>query len=134
MQKFVLETITPLNQAVGDAWMHGDLQVFEEHLYTEQLQVVLRTAINARNVASSGSSLLVRIGLNAGEPVEEDHDVFGASVNLAARVCGAGRADEVLLTRAVRDLSAGHGFAVESRGCHDLKGFPDPVELYALVT
>jgi DNA-binding transcriptional MerR regulator/methylmalonyl-CoA mutase cobalamin-binding subunit len=47
LQKFVLETITPLNQAVGNAWMHGDLQVFEEHLYTEQLQVALRTAINA---------------------------------------------------------------------------------------
>ena len=47
LQKFVLETITPLNRAVGDAWMRGDLQVFEEHLYTEQLQVALRTAINA---------------------------------------------------------------------------------------
>ncbi len=47
LQKFVLETITPLNQAVGTAWMHGELQVFEEHLYTEQLQVALRTAINA---------------------------------------------------------------------------------------
>ncbi len=47
MQKFVLETITPLNRAVGDAWMRGELQVFEEHLYTEQLQVALRTAINA---------------------------------------------------------------------------------------
>ena len=47
LQKFVLETITPLNQAVGDAWMQGELQVFEEHLYTEQLQVALRTAINA---------------------------------------------------------------------------------------
>jgi len=47
MQKFVLETLTPLNRAVGDAWMRGELQVFEEHLYTEQLQVALRTAINA---------------------------------------------------------------------------------------
>ena len=47
MQKFVLETLTPLNRAVGDGWMRGDLQVFEEHLYTEQLQVSLRTAINA---------------------------------------------------------------------------------------
>jgi len=36
-----------LNRAVGDAWMRGDLQVFEEHLYTEQLQVALRAAINA---------------------------------------------------------------------------------------
>jgi len=47
LQKFVLETITPLNRAVGEAWMRGELQVFEEHLYTEQLQVALRTAINA---------------------------------------------------------------------------------------
>jgi DNA-binding transcriptional MerR regulator/methylmalonyl-CoA mutase cobalamin-binding subunit len=47
LQRFVLETLTPLNRAVGDAWMRGELQVFEEHLYTEQLQVALRTAINA---------------------------------------------------------------------------------------
>jgi methylmalonyl-CoA mutase cobalamin-binding subunit len=47
LQTFVLETVTPLNRAVGEAWMRGELQVFEEHLYTEQLQVALRTAINA---------------------------------------------------------------------------------------
>ena len=47
LQRFVLETVAPLNRAVGDAWMRGDLQVFEEHLYTEQLQIALRAAINA---------------------------------------------------------------------------------------
>ena len=47
LQSFVRDTITPLNRAVGDAWMQGELQVFEEHLYTEQLQAALRTAINA---------------------------------------------------------------------------------------
>ena len=47
LQRFVLETATSLNHAVGDAWMRGDLAVFEEHLYTEQLQVALRTGINA---------------------------------------------------------------------------------------
>jgi hypothetical protein len=47
LQRFVLESVTPLNRAVGDAWMRGELAVFEEHLYTEQLQVALRTAINA---------------------------------------------------------------------------------------
>jgi len=47
LQRFVLDTITPLNRAVGEAWMRGELQIFEEHLYTEQLQVALRTAINA---------------------------------------------------------------------------------------
>jgi len=47
LTRFVLETVTPLNRAVGDAWMRGDLQVFEEHLYTEQLHIALRAAINA---------------------------------------------------------------------------------------
>ncbi|HVE49647.1 MAG TPA: MerR family transcriptional regulator [Casimicrobiaceae bacterium] len=47
MQKFVLDTLNPLNRAVGEAWMRGELQVFEEHLYTESLQAALRVAINA---------------------------------------------------------------------------------------
>jgi DNA-binding transcriptional MerR regulator/methylmalonyl-CoA mutase cobalamin-binding subunit len=47
LQRFVLDTLTPLNRAIGDAWMRGEMEVFEEHLYTEQLQVALRTAINA---------------------------------------------------------------------------------------
>jgi len=47
VQRFVVETIAPLNRAVGEAWMRGELQVFEEHLYTEQLQLALRGAINA---------------------------------------------------------------------------------------
>lgn len=47
IQRFVLETLASLNRAVGDAWMRGELAVFEEHLYTEQVQVALRTVINA---------------------------------------------------------------------------------------
>ena len=47
LQAFVVDTITLLNRAVGEAWMRSELHVFEEHLYTEQLQVALRTAINA---------------------------------------------------------------------------------------
>src|SRR5450755_5169698 len=47
LQRFVLNTVAPLNRVVGELWMRGELQVFEEHLYTEQLQVALRTAINA---------------------------------------------------------------------------------------
>lgn len=47
LQKFVLDTITPLNRAIGDAWMRGELQVFEEHLFTEHVQAALRSAVNA---------------------------------------------------------------------------------------
>ena len=45
VQRFVLETIAPLNRAVGEAWMRGELKVFEEHFYTEVVQSVLRGAV-----------------------------------------------------------------------------------------
>lgn len=47
LQQFVLTTVAPLNKAVGEAWMRGELAVFEEHLYTEQIQAVLRNAVSS---------------------------------------------------------------------------------------
>jgi len=47
LSRFVCEVVAPLNAAVGDAWLRGQLEVFEEHLYTETLQVLLRAAIAA---------------------------------------------------------------------------------------
>jgi DNA-binding transcriptional MerR regulator len=44
--RFVTETAAPLTVLVGDAWMRGELRVFEEHLFTEMLQGLLRSAIS----------------------------------------------------------------------------------------
>jgi DNA-binding transcriptional MerR regulator/methylmalonyl-CoA mutase cobalamin-binding subunit len=44
LHRFVLDIVAPLNVAIGDAWMRGELAVFEEHLYTEQVSSVLRHA------------------------------------------------------------------------------------------
>jgi DNA-binding transcriptional MerR regulator len=45
MERFVTEIVSPLTRMVGDAWARGYVEVFEEHLYTESIQVVLRSAI-----------------------------------------------------------------------------------------
>lgn len=47
VQRFVTDTLVPLNRAVGEAWMRGELQIFEEHFYTELVQAVLRGALGA---------------------------------------------------------------------------------------
>lgn len=52
--RFVLDVVAPLNVRVGEAWMQGRLEVFEEHLYTEALQVILRNALHALPVAGLG--------------------------------------------------------------------------------
>jgi DNA-binding transcriptional MerR regulator/methylmalonyl-CoA mutase cobalamin-binding subunit len=43
--RFVNEVVAPLNIAVGDAWIRGQMEIFEEHMYTETVQVVLRQAL-----------------------------------------------------------------------------------------
>lgn len=44
---FVCDVVAPLNTTVGDAWMRGQIEVFEEHMYTESVNIVLRSAIAA---------------------------------------------------------------------------------------
>jgi MerR family transcriptional regulator, light-induced transcriptional regulator len=46
LSHFITDTAAPLAKLVGDAWMRGEVQVHEEHLFTEQLQSVLRQALS----------------------------------------------------------------------------------------
>ena len=45
VQRFLAETITPLNEAVGRAWLRGEIAIHEEHVYSEQVAQLLRQAI-----------------------------------------------------------------------------------------
>jgi len=47
LHAFIIDTIAPLNHAVGEAWTRGEFAVFEEHLYTEQIQSLLRNAVTS---------------------------------------------------------------------------------------
>lgn len=52
LQKFITDTVVPMNGVIGDAWIRGDLSVPEEHLYTEQIQNVIRHAIQLQPASS----------------------------------------------------------------------------------
>ena len=79
-----------------------------------------------------GPTLAVKIGLSVGEPVEDSNDLFGAAVNLAARLCAHAKARQILTSSAVRDLTIGKGFEFQDQGAIGLKGFPEAVHLYAV--
>ncbi len=83
-----------------------------------------------RDLASA--EIRVRIGLNAGEPIAEDHDYFGTAVQLAARICDRAEPGQVLVSDVVRQLCAGKTFTFEDVGAATLKGFDEPVALYAV--
>jgi adenylate cyclase len=74
----------------------------------------------------------IRIGLNAGEPVAEGNDLFGTTVQLARRVCDAGQPGAVMCTNVVRELCAGKRIAFDDAGESMLKGFAEPVRLFAV--
>jgi class 3 adenylate cyclase len=72
----------------------------------------------------------VKIGLAAGEPVTEGDDLFGAAVQLAARLCDQAGADGILVSAAVRDLCIGKNFGFLEHGELRLQGFDEPVRAY----
>ena len=72
----------------------------------------------------------VRIGLNAGEPIAEEKELFGTAVNLAARIAARAEGGEILASDVVRQLVAGKRFLFRDRGEAALRGFEDPVRLY----
>lgn len=50
----VTEVFAPLTARIGELWMSGELQVFQEHIYSESLQLVLRQAIQALPAPAAG--------------------------------------------------------------------------------
>jgi class 3 adenylate cyclase len=76
------------------------------------------------------SDVRIRIGLNAGEPIEEDEDLFGTAVNMAARIAAKADGGEILVSDVVRQLVAGKKFLFNDRGETELRGFEDPVRLF----
>lgn len=80
---------------------------------------------------ASDIPLRVRIGIHAGEPVEESEDLFGTAVQMAARICGIAPADTVRVSRAVRDACRGAEFTFEASGSQRVKGFAEPIQLFA---
>jgi class 3 adenylate cyclase len=74
--------------------------------------------------------LRVRAGVHTGEVQLVNGDVEGIAVHIAARVIAAAPADEVLVSRTVKDLVAGSGITLEKAGVHTLKGVPEEWELY----
>ena len=74
----------------------------------------------------------IRIGLNAGEPIEEGGDLFGATVIMASRIAAHAKGSEILASDVVRGLCSGKGFLFADRGENVLRGFEDAVRLYEI--
>lgn len=74
----------------------------------------------------------LRIGVAAGEPVEHHNDLFGCTVQLAARLCSQAKPEQILVSSAVAELCAGKTLPFEAVGEVSLKGIDQPVRAHAV--
>lgn len=73
-----------------------------------------------------------RIGAAAGEPVEHHQDLFGSTVQLAARLCSHAQPEQILVSNVVVELCIGKGLAFQDMGEVALRGFERPVRVHAV--
>jgi class 3 adenylate cyclase len=108
----------------------GIMASFDDTKAAVECARVVQQALHAFNLASE-EKLRVRIGLDVGEPVADSNDLFGATVQMAARLCQTAEPDCILVSSAVRDVVKAE-FSIRQRGARSLKGFARPVETYEI--
>ncbi len=79
-----------------------------------------------------GHRLQARIGAAAGEPVEQGNDIFGTTVQLAARLCAQAEPEQILVSNVVAELCIGKQLPFRALGAVSLKGFEEPVHVHAV--
>jgi class 3 adenylate cyclase len=118
-------------KALGDGFMTS----FESVSSAVDCAISLQRNIDARNAGDNSAglpSLSVRIGLNAGEPIQEDGDLFGATVILASRIAQKAAGGEILISNAVRELLRGGNFSLVDRGSFNPKGLDRQERIWAV--
>jgi class 3 adenylate cyclase len=94
--------------------------------------VAMQRAYAAHNQRNPETPINVRIGICAGEPVEEDQRLFGSTVQLTARICNRCEPDQILAAPVIRDLCMGKPFAFVDKGEAHFKGFTEPQRLFEI--
>ncbi len=122
-------------KTMGDGFMTS----FSSATRALECAIAIQIAFDERNrslpahpeaLEGRAEPIKVRIGLNAGEPIAEDDDLYGTAVNLAARIAAQAEGGEILASEAVRQIVAGKKFPFSDRGETTLRGFEDRVHIY----
>jgi class 3 adenylate cyclase/DNA-binding CsgD family transcriptional regulator len=114
-------------KSVGD----GLLVTFSSARAAVAGAIAVQRAIEEHALRHPDLAVRLRIGLNAGDIIATDDDVFGATVNAAARIVDHAVGGEIVAADVVRVLTGdAPEFAFEELGSHELRGFAAPLALH----
>jgi TolB-like protein/class 3 adenylate cyclase/Tfp pilus assembly protein PilF len=117
-----------LIRTMGD----GFLVEFDSAADATTCGLEIQEALRRDDAAVGGDRRIwLRIGINTGDVIADEHDIYGHSVNIASRLEGLAEPGEVYVTRAVRDQLEGQpGLAFEDRGERRVKNIKTPIHIY----
>jgi class 3 adenylate cyclase len=108
----------------------GTMAAFPTATAAIHTAMAIQKAFRLHNQRLPERPIEVRIGMSAGEPVDEGDDLFGATVQLARRVCDAACGGQIYVSNVVRELCLGKGFVFADLGEMALRGFDEPINLH----
>lgn len=112
----------------------GIMASFDSVAGALECATAIQAGFEARAANGPETDLRVRIGIAAGEPVDHNDDLFGSTVTLASRICGAADAGRILTSDVVRDLGTERGFRFDEGRAVVLKGFSAPARVFELIS
>jgi adenylate cyclase len=111
----------------------GIMAAFPTTSNSVEAAIAIQAKVRARNRFTPEPPLHLKIGINAGEPIVEDDDLFGTTVQLAARIVDAAQSEQILVSEIVRGICAGKNLRFANRGPFQLEGFKDHVVLHGVI-
>ncbi len=108
----------------------GFMACFASVRQAVECAIAILQSFDSHNKKNPESALFLRIGLSAGEPVAEDQDLFGATVQLAARLCDCARPEQIMVASVVPELCLGKKLTFKNQSTRELKGFDHPMSVY----
>ena len=110
----------------------GIMASFDDVASALECSMSIQAGFEGRSADAPSTDLRVRIGIAAGEPVDHNDDLFGSTVTLASRICGAADAGRILTSDLVHDLGSERGFTFDEGRELVLKGFSGPTRVFEL--
>lgn len=108
----------------------GIMATFRSAVNAVECAVSIQKAFAAHNQQHPDATMHLRLGLSAGEPVEEDGDLFGSAVQLAARLCASAEPGQIVVAQIVLDECQSHPYPFLDLGEITPKGFDHPVRVH----
>jgi adenylate cyclase len=108
----------------------GAMVVFPACSAAVRAAIMVLRCFGEHNEREPEEPLRVRVGMSAGEPVDEGEDLFGTAVQVARRVCDAAPPEHIWVANVVRELCAGKEFQFAELGSKALKGIAEPIAVH----